>query len=275
LLPYLGPFGRGAQVRERLRFLIGQSRGGIRLGDEPIPGAAEALAMLRLAGEDLVFATNNAYRSIRDQEASLEAMGIPAAGAVVGAAQAGASLLHPGERVLVVGGPGLVEEVEARGCTLVEQGPCDAVISGLDRHFDYDALRRAGLAIRGGARWILTNPDPTFPTPDGLEPGAGAIGAAIRAAGGVEPVIGGKPEGAMVGLLRDRLGALQRLPDGGGVADIAFQKAAAAGALGLGQPGARAGVAQAVQHHDLIRRMARQPVPDEVGPDESRPTGDE
>jgi glycerol 3-phosphatase-2 len=180
--------------------------GVIRLGAEPIAGAAEAVAMLRGAGEEVVFATNNAYRSIRDQEASLEAMGIPAAGAVVGAAQAGASLLHPGERVLVVGGPGLLEEVEARGCTVVHEGPCDAVISGLDRRFDYDGLRRAGLAIRGGARWVLTNPDQTFPTPNGLEPGAGAIGAAIRAAGGVEPQIGGKPEGAMVGLLRDRLG---------------------------------------------------------------------
>jgi len=181
--------------------------GVIRLGDEPIAGAAEAVARLREVGEEVVFATNNAYRRIRDQEASLEAMGIPAAGAVVGAAQAGARLLTPGERVLVVGGPGLREEVEARGCVLVEHGPCDAVISGLDRHFSYDALRRAGMAIHAGARWVLTNPDPTFPTPHGLEPGAGAIGAAIRAVGGVDPEIGGKPEGAMVGLLRERLGA--------------------------------------------------------------------
>lgn len=180
--------------------------GVIRLGEQPIEGAAEAVALLRAAGEEVVFATNNAYRSIRDQEAALDAIGIPAAGAVVGAAQAGASLLDPDERVLVIGGPGLVEEVRARGCTIVEDGPCDAVISGLDRQFHYDALRRAGLAIRGGARWVLTNPDPTFPTPHGLEPGAGAIGAAIRTAGGIEPVIGGKPEGAMVGLLRNRLG---------------------------------------------------------------------
>lgn len=180
--------------------------GVIRLGDRPIPGAAEAVALLRAAGEDVVFATNNAYRSIRDQEASLEAMGIPAAGAVVGAAQAGASLLQPGERVLVVGGPGLVEEVEARGCTMVVDGPCDAVISGLDRDLRYDDLRRATLAIRAGARWILTNPDLTFPTPHGLEPGAGSIGAAIQAASGAVPEIGGKPEGAMVDLLRERFG---------------------------------------------------------------------
>lgn len=181
--------------------------GVIRLGERPIPGAAEAVALLRAATQDVVFATNNAYRSIRDQEASLEAMGIPAAGAVVGAAQAGASLLQPGERVLVVGGPGLVEEVRARGCAIVAEGPCDAVISGLDRELRYDDLRGATLAIRGGARWILTNPDLTFPTPHGLEPGAGSIGAAIQAATGAVPEIGGKPEGAMVGLLRERFGS--------------------------------------------------------------------
>jgi HAD superfamily hydrolase (TIGR01450 family) len=180
--------------------------GVIRLGDRPIPGAAEAVAMLRSTGAEVVFATNNAYRRIGDQEASLEEMGIPAAGAVVGAAEAGARLLAPGERVLVVGGPGLHEQVEARGCETVEGGPCDVVISGLDRELRYEDLRRATLAIRGGARWVLTNPDRTFPTPRGLEPGAGAIGAAIAAATGAEPEIGGKPEGAMVGLIRERLG---------------------------------------------------------------------
>lgn len=201
--------------------------GVIRLGSEPIPGAAEAVARLRAAGEEVVFATNNAYRRIADQEAALDAMGIPAAGDVVGAAEAGASLLRRGERVLVVGGPGLHEEVARRGCEVVDAGPCDAVISGLDRSFDYERLRRAGLAIRAGARWILTNPDPTFPTPHGLEPGAGAIGAAIRAAGGVEPQIGGKPEGAMVGLLRSRLG-----PDGVVVGDRADTDGKLAVALG-------------------------------------------
>lgn len=73
--------------------------GVIRLGEQPVPGAAEAVALLRAAGEEVVFATNNAYRTIVDQEASLAAMGIPADGAVVGAAQAGASLLRADERV--------------------------------------------------------------------------------------------------------------------------------------------------------------------------------
>lgn len=201
--------------------------GVVWLGREVVPGAAEAVAMLRAAGEQVVFATNNAWATVAEQESKLASVGIDAAGAVVTSAQAGASLLEAGERVLVIGGPGLLEEVAQRGVRIAEQGPVDAVISGLDRSFDYDALRRAGRAIRDGARWILTNHDPTFPTSDGLDPGAGALGAAIAAASGVEPILGGKPAGAMVDLLRDRLG-----PDGVVVGDRPDTDGAFARALG-------------------------------------------
>jgi HAD superfamily hydrolase (TIGR01450 family) len=176
------------------------------LGSEPIVGAAEAVAMLRDAGETVVFATNNASARVRDQEAKLEAMGVPATGAVVTSAQAGAALVDAGERVLVVGGPGLQEEVARRSAVIVSEGPCDVVISGLDRALTYDRIRAASSAIRSGARWVLTNSDPTYPTPTGLEPGAGTIAAAIAAASDGVPVVAGKPEGAMVDLLRERLG---------------------------------------------------------------------
>ena len=60
----------------------------------------------------------------------------------------------------------------------------DAVMVGLHRQFDYERLRIAATAVRRGARFIATNSDVTFPTPDGLIPGAGAIVAAVAAAGG-------------------------------------------------------------------------------------------
>ncbi len=180
--------------------------GVIWLGGQPIAGSADAVAQLRSRGEEVLFATNNAYDRIADHEAKLARAGIAAEGAVVSAAEAGASLLEPGERVVVVGGPGLREEVVRRGCEIVDGPDSDAVISGLDRELTYEKVRVAALAIRGGARYVLTNPDVTYPTPRGLEPGAGSIGALLTAAGGTEPQIGGKPEGAMVGLLRARLG---------------------------------------------------------------------
>ncbi|WP_436796131.1 HAD-IIA family hydrolase [Actinospongicola halichondriae] len=197
------------------------------LGAEPIPGSADAVHRLRAAGETVVFATNNAYARVADQEAKLEAMGIPAVGSVVTAAQAGASLLDAGERVLVVGGPGLREEVERRGAVIVTERPYDAVISGLDRELTYAHLRDASTAIRNGARWVQTNGDVTFPTPDGPEPGAGTIAAALAAASGMEPVVAGKPEQPMADLIRARLG-----DDGYMVGDRPNTDGLFAGALG-------------------------------------------
>lgn len=201
--------------------------GVVWLGGEVVPGAADAVACLRAAGEAVVFVTNNASARVADQEAKLAGFGIDAPGAVITAAQAGASLLHPGERVFVVGGPGLREEVADRGCRSVAGPECDVVITGLDRELTYEKLRIATLAIRGGARWILTNDDTTFPTPHGLEPGAGSTGAALRASTGVEPVVAGKPHQPMAGLVRDRLG-----PDGIVVGDRPDTDGAFAGALG-------------------------------------------
>ena len=181
--------------------------GVVRLGRTPITGAVGAVRRLAEAGETVVYVTNNAATPISEQERSLEADGFPAAGRVYGAAAAAARLLEGSERVLVVGSSGLADEVAARGCTVVDEGPCDAVVCGLDRGFTYEKLKAAGMAIRAGARWIATNTDATFPTADGLEPGAGSIVAAITTASGTEPEIGGKPTGAMVELLRDELGA--------------------------------------------------------------------
>lgn len=178
------------------------------LGSEPIRGSAEAIDGLRRSGVDVLFVTNNSSATIAQHEAKLARHGVDAAGAVLSSALAAAELVSPGERVLVVGGPGLREAVAGRGCELVH-GPddVDVVVSGMDRELTYETLRVAGLALRRGARYVLTNPDATYPTPHGLEPGAGALGAALRTAGGVEPRVAGKPEGSMVDLVRRRYGA--------------------------------------------------------------------
>ena len=55
----------------------------IWLADEPIPGAADAVARLRHAGEPVVFVTNNSSQRIGDVEAKLGQHGIPAVGDVI------------------------------------------------------------------------------------------------------------------------------------------------------------------------------------------------
>jgi HAD superfamily hydrolase (TIGR01450 family) len=180
--------------------------GVVWLDEQPIAGAAEAIARLRDRGEEVVFCTNLSSRPVAEAEAKLARHGIDAAGAVLTSAMAAAQLVEPGERVLACAGPGVVEELERRGAEVTVDGDADAVVVGLHLDFDYERLRRAATAVRRGARLIGTNDDPTYPTPDGVIPGGGAILAAVSVAAGVAPTIAGKPYAAMAELVRGRLG---------------------------------------------------------------------
>lgn len=189
--------------------------GVVWLARRPIPGAADAVARLRVAGRRVVFVTNNSVSPVAEQEAALAAVGIPAADDVVTSAQAAAALVHPGEAVLVCGGDGVMEAVAARGARPVrsdvvaaagEAVAVDVVLVGLDRHITYDSIRIAATAIRSGARFVATNDDPTFPTPDGPIPGAGAVLAAIATAAARSPEIAGKPHRPTADLVAERCG---------------------------------------------------------------------
>src|SRR5690606_22816267 len=81
-----------------------------------------------------------------------------------------------------------------------------AVLVGLHFDFDYDRLRQAASAVRGGARLIGTNDDPTYPTPEGLLPGGGSLLAAVAVASEAEPTIAGTPHEPMAALVQARLG---------------------------------------------------------------------
>ena len=177
------------------------------LAHEPIPGSADAVARLTAAGEDVVFVTNNSSAPVADVEASLTAHGVDAVGRVVTSAMAGATLVDPGERALVCAGHGVVEALGDRGVEVVEDpGAADVVVVGMARHLTYDLLARASTAVRDGARLVATNDDATYPTPDGLLPGGGAILAAVERASGRTAVVAGKPHGPMADLVRARVG---------------------------------------------------------------------
>jgi 4-nitrophenyl phosphatase len=180
--------------------------GVVWLAEEPIPGAADAVARLRATGDDVVFVTNNSSQPVRAVEAKLAAHGIPAEGDVLTSAMAAALLVEPGERVLVCAGPGVVEALEGRGAIPVRDGDAAAVLVGFHLDFDYERLRIAARAVRRGARLLATNADSSYPTPDGPIPGGGAILAAVVAATGTEAVVAGKPCSPMADLVRARLG---------------------------------------------------------------------
>lgn len=198
---------------DEVRTVLCDLDGVVWLAHEPIPGAVDAIAHLRASGRRVLFVTNNSAALISGHEAALAAVGIEATGDVVSSSMAAASLLVAGERVLVAGGPGVVEAAETAGAHVVHNDgtdldePVDAVVVGLHRDFDYARLRVAGRAVLDGARLIGTNRDSTFPTPRGLEPGGGSIVAAVATVGGVDPIFAGKPEQPMADLVVDMVGA--------------------------------------------------------------------
>ena len=193
--------------------------GVVWLADEPIPGAAEAVATLRERGERVLFLTNNSSMTVGDYVVKLERHRIPATrDDIVTSSQAAAQLVDPDARVLVVGGPGIVEALQQRGVGEVtvagsgRQGAAyDAVVMGWHRAFDFSMLEEAATAVFAGATLIGTNSDATYPTPSGLIPGSGSILAAVAFATGVTPVVAGKPNAPIADLVRARLGGAPSL----------------------------------------------------------------
>jgi ribonucleotide monophosphatase NagD (HAD superfamily) len=100
------------------------------------------------------------------------------------------------------------------------------VVGGTDE-LVYDDLRYAALAARRGADFLATARDPTYPQPDGLWPGTGAIVAAIEVASGRRAEIVGKPEPQLMLTALDRLGSGRTLVVGDRV-DTDLAAAAAA-----------------------------------------------
>lgn len=185
--------------------------GVIWLWPDLLPGAAEAVARLREAGLRVAFLTNNASQKASTYCQRLNDFGIPAvAEDMMTSAQAAATLLAgslpSGARVLACADEGVVDALTEAGLTAVEEAPCEAVVVGYHRHFDYERLARAATAIRGGARFVATNVDATLPTPEGLLPGNGSLVAAVATASGQRPVVAGKPEPPTVALVRGRVG---------------------------------------------------------------------
>lgn len=245
--------------------------GVVWLAHQPIDGSVDAVARLRASGRRVLFVTNNSMSPVADQEAALERIGVPADGDVVTSAMAGASLVEPGERILVAGGPGVVEAVERRGAEPVPNdgsaelraaaaaGRFDAVVVGLHRDFDYWRLATASTAVLAGSRLIGTNGDSTFPTPDGQLPGGGSLVAAVAAVAGVDPVIAGKPNRAMAELIVDVAGG----PDGlVMVGDRLDTDGAFAATIGCPFALVRSGVIEPGQQLDLVEFGLSEPTAD-------------
>lgn len=187
-------------------------------GDDAIPHAVESLNRAQTSIR-VGYITNNASRTDATVAAHLTDLGLSVApDDVVTSPQAAVKLLvdlvEPGSRILVVGGDGLVTEVERAGFVVVrsaDDAPA-AVIQGFAPHVAWTDLAEAAYALRvpegtTGIPWVATNTDWTIPQARGTAPGNGTLVSAVHTAVGRLPVVAGKPERAIFDAAATRFAA--------------------------------------------------------------------
>lgn len=188
-------------------------------GDDPVPGAAEAIARARSAGVQVVFCTNNSSATVAQYVERLARVGVDALPEeIVTSAVVTAEVLldrgAAGAGAIVVGRDGIREALRSAGVRVIDDPTVEAadyVVVGWDRRFTWEAMRRAAAAARAGAGLIATNDDATYPAPAGLWPGAGAILASIEVASGRRAEVMGKPHRPMMEVAARHLPGARRI----------------------------------------------------------------
>ncbi|GAA1869546.1 HAD-IIA family hydrolase [Myceligenerans crystallogenes] len=175
-----------------------------------LPGAAEFVKRLRDTDVPFLVLTNNSIYTARDLRARLATSGIEVAEeSIWTSALATAQFLHdqiPGGSAYAIGEAGLTTALYEAGYTLTESDP-DYVVLGETRTYSFEAITKAIRLIKGGSRFIATNPDVTGPSQEGPLPATGSVAAMITAATGRAPYFVGKPNPILFRSALNRLGA--------------------------------------------------------------------
>jgi HAD superfamily hydrolase (TIGR01450 family) len=188
--------------------------GTVYLGDELLPGSARLLATLRELDRRIAFVSNNPTRTPGQYVDKLGKLGVQAGeDEVISTVVTTVDWVMaewPDARVFAIAEAPLLQALQEAGVRLSEDpAEIDLVIASFDRSLDYRKLQIAFDALwrRDRARLVATNPDPYCPTPEGGEPDAAAVVAALEACTGrtCERHFG-KPGQPMMGTVTRRLG---------------------------------------------------------------------
>ncbi len=192
---------------DRYDQLILDLDGCVWVGDEPLPGAVEAISALREAGKRVAFVTNDPRHALEDHVRKLWRIGLKASLAVI--VSAGAAMQHllaetrRGRTAFVIGTEPFHRHVSDAGCRIMNgtdlASRADVVVVAGHDDLHFRELKVATQAVLRGAELIGLSRDRTFPMADGLWPGSGAILAAVEeAVGRRADRIVGKPEPVMM-----------------------------------------------------------------------------
>ena len=184
--------------------------GVVWLAGNPIRGSPEAVRQLHDAGERMAFVTNNSGPTrVRVRgTAGPSRMSRSTPTSCSPPPRRPRRCSTRGSRAAVVGDPGIKEALDGRGVAIVgcARAPRCRRRRAQRASSTSPNWRPRPRAIRDGARFVATNTDATFPTPHGLEPGAGAVVAYLEVGSGRKAEVAGKPNQPAADLLRARFG---------------------------------------------------------------------
>jgi NagD protein len=178
-------------------------------GKTPVAGADEFLARLRAQGLEHLVLTNNPQYTQSELSARLGSIGLSVEPRrIFTSAMATARFLKSQKsngKAFVVGESGLIGPLRDAGLILTDVDPTYVVL-GETRTYDIHRITTAIRLIARGARFIATNPDPSGPGDEGIEPACGAMAALIEKATGVPAFFIGKPNPLMMRTALNYLG---------------------------------------------------------------------
>ncbi|MHA2251762.1 MAG: HAD-IIA family hydrolase [Candidatus Kariarchaeaceae archaeon] len=159
-----------------------------------LPAAVSIVNISKNLGKEVVIFTNNSTTHPSEFHKRLTRQGFQIEHIITSGMLAVEYCKREGiEQVFVIGEKGLVKLLEDNNIKIMGD-QAKAVVVGMDRTLTYEKLAIATRIIRQGGRFIATNPDKSFPTSRGLEPGAGSMIAAIEASTDRRPeIVLGKP----------------------------------------------------------------------------------
>lgn len=178
-------------------------------GDTMIPGADKFIEMLVKENIPFMFMTNNSQRTRLETVRKLSKLGIEVSeNHVYNSAMATGKFLAsqiPQGTAFVLGEGGLLSSLHEHGIRLVNTDP-DFVVLGEGRNFTLEMVQRAVDMILAGAKFVITNRDPS-PKKKGWDNlGISATAAMIEEATGIKAFVIGKPSPVMMRAARKALG---------------------------------------------------------------------
>lgn len=193
-----------------IRGLVLDMDGVLWHGNKPLPGLDRFAQLVQRCELKYVLATNNPSKSPDEFARKAIRMGFPVQpNQVITAGTATIDYMHrsypTGTRIYTVCSDVLREQLDQAGFVLARDN-VEAVVVSMDPEISYEKLKRGTLLIRGGAKFIATNPDPFYPSDEGFLPGSGTLVEAFAASTARRPVVMGKPEPFMYKLASTRMG---------------------------------------------------------------------